>query len=200
MKKPIFLLTVLVASMSAQAAYIVKIPVEQASGGFLTDSSIAFVGGKDAGSNPSNPSNPETPVTPENPGENTDDGSETEPVRNLVGTMDFGPVSGETNLFTSNRLNGFVLNTSTFAIKGELEHGRNYYISNNGNKECAFIADVCTMNKNCVYSKASLSGQYTILSIRPSEAAQCLTVRKDWVTGGNFLSGVMIYDNPKTEE
>ncbi|WP_235200390.1 MULTISPECIES: hypothetical protein [Pseudomonas] len=199
MKKPIFLLTVLVASMSVHAAYIVKIPVEQAAGGFLTDSSIAFVGGNDTGSNPSNPSNPETPTTPENPGENTDDGSETEPVRNLIGTMDFGPVSGETNLFTSNRLNGFVLNTSTFAIKGELEHGRNYYISNNGNKECAFIADVCTMNKNCVYSKASLSGQYTILSIRPSEAASCLTVRKDWVTGGNFLSGVMIYDNPKTE-
>ncbi|MBA1221077.1 hypothetical protein G7017_09230 [Pseudomonas fulva] len=199
MKKPIFLLTVLVASMSAHAAYIVKIPVEQASGGFLTDSSIAFVKPGDAGSNPSNPSNPETPVAPENPGENTDDGSETEPVRNLVATMDFGPVSGETNLFTSNRLNGFVLNTSTFAIKGELEHGRNYYISNNGNKECAFIADVCTMNKNCVYSKASLSGQYTILSVRPSEAASCLTVRKDWVTGGNFLSGVMIYDNPKTE-
>lgn len=196
MKKPIFLLTVLVASMSAHAAYIVKIPVEQASGGFLTDSSIAFVKPGDAGSNPVDP---EVPVTPENPAESPDDGSEVEPERNLVGTLDFGPVSGETNIFTSDKLNGFVLNTSTFAIKGELEHGRNYYISNNGNKECAFIADVCTMNKNCVYSKASLSGQYTILSVRPSEAAQCLTVRKDWVTGGNFLSGVMIYDNPKTE-
>ncbi|HEJ5746037.1 MULTISPECIES: hypothetical protein [Pseudomonadota] len=196
MKKPIFLLTVLVASMSAHAAYIVKIPVEQASGGFLTDSSIAFVKPGDAGSNPVDP---EVPVTPENPAESPDDGSEVEPERNLVGTLDFGPVSGETNIFTSDKLNGFVLSTSTFAIKGELEHGRNYYISNNGNKECAYIADVCTMNKNCVYSKASLSGQYTILSIRPSEAAQCLTVRKDWVTGGNFLSGVMIYDNPKTE-
>ena len=196
MKKPIFLLTVLVASMSAHAAYIVKIPVEQASGGFLTDSSIAFVKPGDAGSNPVDP---EVPVTPENPAESPDDGSEVEPERNLVGTLDFGPVSGETNIFTSDKLNGFVLSTSTFAIKGVLEHGRNYYISNNGNKECAYIADVCTMNKNCVYSKASLSGQYTILSIRPSEAAQCLTVRKDWVTGGNFLSGVMIYDNPKTE-
>lgn len=196
MKKPIFLLTVLVASMSAHAAYIVKIPVEQASGGFLTDSSIAFVKPGDAGSNPVDP---EVPVTPENPAESPDDGSEVEPERNLVGTLDFGPVSGETNIFTSDKLNGFVLSTSTFAIKGELEHGRNYYISNNGNKECAYIADVCTMNKNCVYSKSSLSGQYTILSIRPSEAAQCLTVRKDWVTGGNFLSGVMIYDNPKTE-
>lgn len=196
MKKPIFLLTVLVASMSAHAAYIVKIPVEQASGGFLTDSSIAFVKPGDAGSNPVDP---EVPVTPENPAESPDDGSEVEPERNLVGTLDFGPVSGETNIFTSDKLNGFVLSTSTFAIKGELEHGRNYYISNNGNKECAYIADVCTMNKNCVYSKASLSGQYTILSVRPSEAAQCLTVRKDWVTGGNFLSGVMIYDNPKTE-
>jgi hypothetical protein len=196
MKKPIFLLTVLVASMSAHAAYIVKIPVEKASGGFLTDSSIAFVKPGDAGSNPVDP---EVPVTPENPAESPDDGSEVEPERNLVGTLDFGPVSGETNIFTSDKLNGFVLNTSTFAIKGELEHGRNYYISNNGNKECAFIADVCTMNKNCVYSKASLSGQYTILSVRPSEAASCLTVRKDWVTGGNFLSGVMIYDNPKTE-
>ncbi|HEJ6524387.1 hypothetical protein N1E91_11330 [Pseudomonas aeruginosa] len=196
MKKPIFLLTVLVASMSAHAAYIVKIPVEQASGGFLTDSSIAFVKPGDAGSNPVDP---EVPATPENPAESPDDGSEVEPERNLVGTLDFGPVSGETNIFTSDKLNGFVLSTSTFAIKGELEHGRNYYISNNGNKECAFIADVCTMNKNCVYSKASLSGQYTILSVRPSEAAQCLTVRKDWVTGGNFLSGVMIYDNPKTE-
>ncbi|EPJ6191677.1 TPA: hypothetical protein ACKR1V_004364 [Pseudomonas aeruginosa] len=196
MKKPIFLLTVLVASMSVHAAYIVKIPVEQASGGFLTDSSIAFVKPGDAGSNPVDP---EVPVTPENPAESPDDGSEVEPERNLVGTLDFGPVSGETNIFTSDKLNGFVLNTSTFAIKGELEHGRNYYISNNGNKECAFIADVCTMNKNCVYSKASLSGQYTILSVRPSEAASCLTVRKDWVTGGNFLSGVMIYDNPKTE-
>ncbi|MFG9450946.1 hypothetical protein [Pseudomonas aeruginosa] len=197
MKKPIFLLTVLVASMSVHAAYIVKIPVEQASGGFLTDSSIAFVKPGDAGSNPVDP---EVPATPENPAESPDDGSEVEPERNLVGTLDFGPVSGETNIFTSDKLNGFVLSTSTFAIKGELEHGRNYYISNNGNKECAFIADVCTMNKNCVYSKASLSGQYTILSVRPSEAASCLTVRKDWVTGGNFLSGVMIYDNPKTEE
>ncbi|HBO6816323.1 TPA: hypothetical protein SMN30_004965 [Pseudomonas aeruginosa] len=196
MKKPIFLLTVLVASMSVHAAYIVKIPVEQASGGFLTDSSIAFVKPGDAGSNPVDP---EVPATPENPAESPDDGSEVEPERNLVGTLDFGPVSGETNIFTSDKLNGFVLSTSTFAIKGELEHGRNYYISNNGNKECAFIADVCTMNKNCVYSKASLSGQYTILSVRPSEAASCLTVRKDWVTGGNFLSGVMIYDNPKTE-
>lgn len=200
MKKPLFLLTVLFASMTANAAFKVAIPLEGADGGSLTANSIAFIGKDDTGSNPSNPSNPETPTTPENPTETPDDGSETEPVRNLVGTLDFGPVSGETNLFTSNRLNGFVLNTSTFAIKGELEHGRNYYISNNGNKECAFIADVCTMNKNCVYSKASLSGQYTILSIRPSEAAQCLTVRKDWVTGGNFLSGVMIYDNPKTEE
>ncbi|EMM6202452.1 hypothetical protein RZ589_003687 [Pseudomonas aeruginosa] len=197
MKKPIFLLTVLVASMSVHAAYIVKIPVEQASGGFLTDSSIVFVKPGDAGSNPVDP---EVPATPENPAESPDDGSEVEPERNLVGTLDFGPVSGETNIFTSDKLNGFVLSTSTFAIKGELEHGRNYYISNNGNKECAFIADVCTMNKNCVYSKASLSGQYTILSVRPSEAASCLTVRKDWVTGGNFLSGVMIYDNPKTEE
>lgn len=196
MKKPIFLLTVLVASMSVHAAYIVKIPVEQASGGFLTDSSIAFVKPGDAGSNPVDP---EVPVTPENPAESPDDGSEVEPERNLVGTLDFGPVSGETNIFTSDKLNGFVLKTYTFVLKGELEHGRNYYISNNGNKECAYIADVCTMNKNCVYSKASLSGQYTILSIRPSEAAQCLTVRKDWVTGGNFLSGVMIYDNPKTE-
>ncbi|HIE4835776.1 hypothetical protein ABZQ92_18520 [Pseudomonas aeruginosa] len=196
MKKPIFLLTVLVASMSVHAAYIVKIPVEQASGGFLTDSSIAFVKPGDAGSNPVDP---EVPATPENPAESPDDSSEVEPERNLVGTLDFGPVSGETNIFTSDKLNGFVLSTSTFAIKGELEHGRNYYISNNGNKECAFIADVCTMNKNCVYSKASLSGQYTILSVRPSEAASCLTVRKDWVTGGNFLSGVMIYDNPKTE-
>ena len=196
MKKPLFLLTILFASMTAHAAYIVKIPVEQASGGFLTDNSIAFVKPGDAGSNPVDP---EVPVTPENPAESPDDGSEVEPERNLVGTLDFGPVSGETNIFTSDKLNGFVLSTSTFAIKGELEHGRNYYISNNGNKECAFIADVCTMNKNCVYSKASLSGQYTILSVRPSEAAQCLTVRKDWVTGGNFLSGVMIYDNPKTE-
>lgn len=196
MKKPLFLLTILFASMTAHAAYIVKIPVEQASGGFLTDNSIAFAKPGDAGSNPVDP---EVPVTPENPAESPDDGSQPKPERNLVGTLDFGPVSGETNIFTSNKQNGFVIKTSTFVLKGELEQDRLYYVSNNGNKECAFIADVCTMNKNCVYSKDTLSDQYTILSISPSKAKECLTVRNDWVTGGNFLSGVMIYDNPKTE-
>ncbi|MCE0958037.1 hypothetical protein [Pseudomonas putida] len=76
MKKPLFLLTVLFASMTANAAFKIAIPLEANAGGSLPANSIAFVGKNDAGSNPSNPSNPETPVTPENPSENPD-GSET---------------------------------------------------------------------------------------------------------------------------
>ncbi|MBC3493076.1 hypothetical protein [Pseudomonas taiwanensis] len=132
-------------------------------------------------------------------GQNQGNDNPPEIKRSLVKTLDFGPVSGETNLFTSNNLNGFVLNTYTFVLKDELQHGRNYYVSNSGNKECAYIADVCTMNKNCVYSKESFSGRYTILSINPTQAKECLTVRKEWFSGASYLSDVQIYDNPKTE-
>ncbi|WP_144443650.1 hypothetical protein [Pseudomonas putida] len=76
MKKPLFLLTVLFASMTANAAFKIAIPLEANAGGSLPASSIAFVKPGDSGSNPSNPSNPETPTTPENPAENPD-GSET---------------------------------------------------------------------------------------------------------------------------
>lgn len=131
--------------------------------------------------------------------QNQENNAKPELERHLVKTLDFSPSSGETSLFTSDKLNGFVLNTYTFVLKDELQHGRNYYISNNGNNECAYIADVCTMNKNCVYSKSILSGQYTILSINPSQAKECLTVRKEFFSGTNYLSGVQIYDNPKTE-
>lgn len=74
MKKPLFLLTVLFASMTANAAFKIAIPLEANAGGSLPSSSIAFVKPGDSGSNPSNP---EIPVTPENPGENIDNGSET---------------------------------------------------------------------------------------------------------------------------
>lgn len=73
MKKPLFLLTVLFAAMTANAAFKIAIPLEANAGGSLPASSIAFVKPGDTGSNPSNP---DTPVTPENPGETTD-GSET---------------------------------------------------------------------------------------------------------------------------
>ncbi|EMQ1685539.1 hypothetical protein EON09_14150 [Pseudomonas soli] len=48
-------------TFNANAEYIVKIPIEQASGGFLTDDSITFTRPSDVGSNPVDP------VTPENP-------------------------------------------------------------------------------------------------------------------------------------
>lgn len=76
MKKPLLLLTVLFASMTANAAFKIAIPLEANAGGSLPASSIAFVKPGDSGSNPSTPTNPETPVPPENPGENPD-GSET---------------------------------------------------------------------------------------------------------------------------
>lgn len=68
MKKPLFLLTVLFASMTANAAFKIAIPLEANAGGSLPASSIAFVKPGDTGSNPSNPSNP---------GETTDGSNET---------------------------------------------------------------------------------------------------------------------------
>lgn len=58
------LLTIaLFASMSANAAYIIKMPMEQKLGGHMQDNSIAFVGKNGGGSNP-----PVTPdPTPEEP-------------------------------------------------------------------------------------------------------------------------------------
>lgn len=52
------LLTIaLFSSISVQAAYVIKIPMEQKLGGHMQDNSIAFVGGIGGGSNP--------PVTPD---------------------------------------------------------------------------------------------------------------------------------------
>lgn len=73
MKKPLFLLTVLLASMTANAAFKIAIPLEANAGGSLPASSIAFVKPGDTGSNPSNPSDPKIPTTPENPAENYND-------------------------------------------------------------------------------------------------------------------------------
>ncbi|QPH48332.1 hypothetical protein IZU98_18350 [Pseudomonas fulva] len=73
MKKPLFLLTVLFASMTANAAFKIAIPLEANNGGSLPASSIAFVKPGDTGSNPSNPTDPEIPTTPENPAENHND-------------------------------------------------------------------------------------------------------------------------------
>lgn len=60
------LLTIaLFASMSANAAYVIKIPMEQNLGGHLQQNSIAFVGGIGGGSNP--PVTPEPEPKPEEP-------------------------------------------------------------------------------------------------------------------------------------
>ncbi|HGE2360454.1 TPA: hypothetical protein ACGJRP_003490 [Pseudomonas aeruginosa] len=69
MKKPLFLLTILFASMTANAAFKIAIPLEANAGGSLPASSIAFVKPGDSGSNPLNPTDP---VTPENPSETPD--------------------------------------------------------------------------------------------------------------------------------
>lgn len=180
------LLTIaLFSSISVQAAYVIKMPLEQKLGGHMQDNSIAFVGGIGSGSTP--------PVTPE-----PEPKPEVKPERKLVATLNFSTVSGETNIFTADQQNGFVLQTSTFVLKGALKHDQNYYITNNGN-ECKYNADVCTMNMNCVYSKSGLTGAYTILSISPSEAKACLNVATNHFTGTKSLSNVTIYDNPKTE-
>ncbi|HHJ1299331.1 TPA: hypothetical protein ABHN85_19710 [Pseudomonas sp. H2] len=180
------LLTIaLFSSISIQAAYVIKMPLEQKLGGHMQDNSIAFVGGIGSGSTP--------PVTPE-----PEPKPEVKPERKLVATLNFSTVSGETNIFTADQQNGFVLQTSTFVLKGALKHDQNYYITNNGN-ECKYNADVCTMNMNCVYSKSGLTGAYTILSISPSQAKACLNVVTNHFTGTKSLSNVTIYDNPKTE-
>ena len=186
----------LFASMSANAAYKIYIPIEAKLGGSLPDNTLAWVGVPDGGvvgggngGNGGNGSNPTTPEEPEKP--------EPKPERKLVTTLNFGTVSGETNLFTADRQNGFVLQTSTFAIKGALKHGQNYYVTNNGN-ECKYYADVCTINKKCFYSSDKLSGEYTLLSISPSQAKACVVVDVNR-TGIKSLNNVTIYDNPKTE-
>lgn len=190
------LLTIaLFASMSANAAYKIYIPIEAKLGGSLPDNTLAWVGVPDGGvvggGNGSNPTTPEEPENPENP--------EPKPERKLVTTLNFLVVSGETNsLFTSDRQNGFVLQTSTFAIKGALKHGQNYYVTNNGN-ECKYNAAVCIIDYNCFYSSDKLSGEYTLLSISPSQAKACLNVVTNHFTGTKSLSNVTIYDNPKTE-
>ena len=180
------LLTIaLFSAMSVQAAYVIKMPLEQNLGGSLPTSSIAFVSGNGGGSTP--------PVTPDPKPEEP----AAKPERKLVTTLNFSPVVGETNIFTGDQQSGFVLQTSTFVLKGALKHDKNYYITNNGN-ECRYIADVCTMNINCFYSKSNLSGAYTILSISPSQAAGCF----DFETRNfdkKYLKNVTIYDNPKTE-
>ena len=181
------LLTIaLFSAMSVQAAYVVKIPMEQNLGGSLPVNSIAFVGGIGGGST--------TPATPDPKPEE----QEAKPERKLVATLSFSPVVGETNIFTADQQNGFVLQTSTFVLKDALKHNQSYYITNNGN-ECKYNADVCTMNMNCVYSKSSLTGAYTILSISPNQAKACLNVVTNHFTGTKSLSNVTIYDNPKTE-
>lgn len=196
------LLTIaLFASMSANAAYKIYIPIEAKLGGSLPDNTLAWVGVPDGGvvgggngGNGSNPTTPEEPENPENP-----EKPEPKPERKLVTTLNFSVVSGETNsLFTSDRQNGFVLQTSTFAIKGALKHGQNYYVTNNGN-ECKYNADVCIIDYNCFYSSDKLSGEYTLLSISPSQAKACLNVVTNHFTGTKSLSNVTIYDNPKTE-
>jgi len=180
------LLTIaLFASIPVQAAYVIKIPMEQNLGGSLPTSSIAFVNAN-ANGGVSTP-----PITP-------DPKPEAKPERKLITTLNFNTVSGETNLFTSDKQTGFVLQTYTFVIKGALKHGQHYYVTNNGN-ECEYNADVCTINQNCFYSKDSLNGQYTILSISPSKAKACLNVENSHWTGTTSLSNVTIYDNPKTE-
>jgi len=64
------LLTIaLFASMSANAAYVIKIPMEQNLGGHMQDNSIAFVGKNGGGSNPpvTPDPKPEEPAQPEEP-------------------------------------------------------------------------------------------------------------------------------------
>lgn len=64
------LLTIaLFSTISVQAAYVIKMPIEQNRGGHLQDNSIAFVGGNVGnGGNGGNGSNPTTPeTTPEEP-------------------------------------------------------------------------------------------------------------------------------------
>ena len=185
----------LFASMSANAAYKIYIPIEAKLGGSLPDNTLAWVGVPDGGvvggGNGSNPTTPEEPENPEKP--------EPKPERKLVTTLNFSVVPGETNsLFTSDRQNGFVLQTSTLAIKGALKHGQNYYVTNNGN-ECKYSAQVCIIDYNCFYLSDKLSGEYTLLSISPSQAKACLNVVTNHFTGTKSLSNVTIYDNPKTE-
>ncbi|MCS3417141.1 hypothetical protein M2399_002589 [Pseudomonas sp. BIGb0450] len=194
------LLTIAIfASMSANAAYQLRYPLEEKLGGSLPDNSLTWVGdtnggtvggGGTGGGDDGSTIDP-TPEEPESP--------EAKPERKLIATLNFTPLygQGEPNLLTENNLNVFVIQTSTFAIKGALNHNQNYYITNNGN-ECKYIADVCTMNVNCVYSRSGLSGAYTMLSVSQSEAAACFDfeIRN---FDKKYLKNVTIYDNPKTE-
>ena len=188
----------LLASGIAHADYRIHINTEQSNGGQLPNGSISFVdksSGDGNGNGPTQPTEPSVPTEPNTP----EEPQAPQPERKLVATLNFTPLygQGEPNLLTENNLNVFVIQTSTFAIKGALEHDKNYYITNNGN-ECKYIADVCTMNVDCVYSRSGLTGSYTMLSISPSEAASCLTfeIRN---FDKKYLKNVTIYDNPITE-
>lgn len=186
----------------AFADYQVKIPLEANGGGSLPNHSISI---KDPSTSPGNgngSTEPTEPLDPTEPVEPTEPNEPTEPKpRSLVFSGDFKTFSGETNLWTNGKNDALIVTAYTLVLKGALEHGKTYYLGNNGN-ECPFVADVCTTNelKRCgPYTSQNLSGQNTILYKSALAERNCIDVKVNHFTNLQSVSGLKIFDGPKTD-